>query len=116
LASFWDKSKTFKPHAEVSLEDLVPENKFHTHPTRRRYCEKYRMGVPIWVVTVETTTNASRFGLAFYGLGLGLALVANIAGHIMRDRVFLWMGIVGVVAIAVGWVMDVVAQRRGRID
>lgn len=56
----------------------------------------------------------SRLGLALYSFGPGPALVANIAGYITHDRVCLWMGVVGLVAIAVGLVMDVIAQRRGR--
>jgi hypothetical protein len=47
-----------------------------------------------------TTTNASCFGLALYGVGL--VLVANVAGHVTLDRAFLWMGVAGVVAIVVG--------------
>jgi hypothetical protein len=48
------------------------------------------------------------------GAGIGLALVATIAAYITLDRVFLWMGVVGLVALVVGLVMDVIAQRRGR--
>jgi hypothetical protein len=39
----------------------------------------------------------------------------NIAGHIPLDRVHLWTGTVGLVALVVGWVLDLAAQRRGRI-
>jgi hypothetical protein len=61
---------------------------------------------------LEIWRPSDRLGLALYGVGLGLALVANIAGHVMRERVFLWMGVVGVVALAIGLVLDLVAQRR----
>jgi hypothetical protein len=62
------------------------------------------------VTTLTTVTSSSRFGLALYSFGLGLALVANVAGHVMRDRMFLWMGVVGVVALIVGPMTDAIVH------